>query len=148
MSFIKPLITTIQTVSGNWYCNAYNDEGCEGLIKTLGLPRPKLSDICYAYCDCNKRILKDCTTKGDGTPVQLENITFTGGMRIYKPIIPAFKYNPAVFPPYGDTKHHWYIITYNPFKLLSLITDSKEVILDYIYINDACELHFVPLPDR
>ena len=71
----------------------------------------------------------------------------------YRQSIPAFRYNAAVFPPYGDTKHHWFIKIYRPYErvLLSFVTDSKEKIFNCI--SDArsieVELHFVivPLPD-
>ena len=91
--------------------------------------------------------LKDCISKGDGTPVQLEDLRCSDNMESYRQSVPAFRYNTAVFPPYGHTIHHWYISTYGPDKHVSLIADSREEILDYI--NDATyiELHFVPLPD-
>ena len=59
--------------------------------------------------------------------------------------IPAFTYNAAVFPAYGDTKHHWYITT--PDKHVSLITDSKEDLLYDIDNAFGFKLHFVPLPE-
>ena len=88
-------------------------------------------------------MLKDCIRKGDGTPVQLKDFVCSDNMERYEQSVPAFRYNAAVFPPYGDTKHHWYIGI--PYKHVSLITDSKEEIVDYI--NDIFALHFVPLPD-
>ena len=51
-------------------------------------------------------------------------------MERYRQSVPAFTYNAAVFPPYGDTIHHWYIGT--PYKHVSLITDSKEENINYI----------------
>ena len=66
-------------------------------------------------------------------------------MERYRQSVSAFIYNTAVFPPYGDTKHHWYIETGDPYKQVSLITDSKEEILNYI--NNIFALHFVPPPD-
>ena len=97
--------------------------------------------------------LKDCISKGDGTPVQLVDLIYTGNMERYKQSVPVFTYNPAVFPPYGDTVHHWFIITYGPsfilhkLSLQSLITNSKEEICNYI--NNTCDilLCFVPLSD-
>ena len=71
-------------------------------------------------------------------------------MERYRQSVPAFTYNAAVFPPYGDTIHHWYIISYGPDKHVSLIIDSKEDILNYIdCIDNTCEMFlcFVPLPD-
>ena len=68
-------------------------------------------------------------------------------MERYRQSVPAFTYNAAVFPPYGDTKHHWFITT--PYKHVSLITESREEILDYINNSNtsAFTLYFVPLRD-
>ena len=95
----------------------------------------------------NARVLKDCISEGDGTPVQLEDLYCSDNMERYRQSVPAFRYNAAVFPSYGDTKHHWFISTDDPYKHVSLITDSKEEILDYIDNASHIELHFVPLPD-
>ena len=70
-------------------------------------------------------------------------------MEGYRQSVPAFRYNAAVFPPYGDTIHHWFITTFDPStsKHVSLITDSKEDISNYI--NNAIDIlsgYFVPLP--
>ena len=45
---------------------------------------------------------------------QLKYLRCTDNMQRYRQSVPAFRYNAAVFPPYGDTKHHWYIRTYGP----------------------------------
>ena len=68
-------------------------------------------------------------------------------MERYRQSVPAFKYNAAVFPPYGDTKHHWYIERFGPDKHVSLITDSKAEISNFINNTREFYLHFVPLPD-
>ena len=69
--------------------------------------------------------LEDCISKGDGTPVQLEGLYCSDNMERYRQSLPAFRYNAAVFPPYGDTIHHWYILTYHvPSKHVSFITTS------------------------
>ena len=64
----------------------------------------------------------------------------------YRQSVQPFRYNAAVFPPYGDTKHHWYISTCFPYKHVSLITDSKEEIGNDINNTFGFILHFVPLP--
>ena len=158
MSFITPLITTIQNVSSNWYYSVCNDERYKGLMITLGIPEPTAERSMYypariMYLNSNIRILRDCISKGDGTPVQLVDLIYTGNMERYKQSVPVFTYNPAVFPPHGDTIHHWFIITYGPsfilhkLSLQSLITNSKEEICNYI--NNTCDilLCFVPLSD-
>ena len=159
MSFITPLITTIQNVSSHWYYSVCEDERYEGLMRTLDIPdHATLRVICYSTWDSNiRRILKDCISKGDGTPAQLENLKCTVSMERYRQIVPAFRYNAAVFPPYGDTKHHWFIRTYSPHKhhgyistpakYVSLITDSKEEICNYINNTWNFTLYFVSLAD-
>ena len=68
-------------------------------------------------------------------------------MERYRQSVPAFRYNAAVFPPYGDTIHHWFISTDDPDKHVSLITDSKEEICNCTDNAWGIFLHFVPLPD-
>ena len=156
MSFITPLVITIQNVSSWWYYSVCGDERYKGLIKTLNnIPEPTAVRYIYyraweynlEYTSNNnyKRVLRDCIRKGDGTPAQLEELMCSDNMKRYRQIVPAFTYNAAVFPPYGDTKHHWYIITSNPFRLVSLITDSKEEILNCN--TSGILLFFVPLSD-
>ena len=147
MSFITPLITTIQNASSYWYYSVCDDERYKGLMTTLDIPAPTTARYIYYRARTNYSTLKECIRKGDGTPVQPEYLYCTKNMERYRQSVPAFRYNAAVFPPYGDTKHHWYISTYDPDKYVSLITDSKEEICNYI--NNAFDfvLFFVPLPD-
>ena len=163
MSFITPLITTIQNVSSEWYNFVCEDERYNGLTETLDIPAPTgaLRDICYRgmcttfmdsaafeyFMTMKLNALMDCISKGDGTPVQLDYLICTDNKQRYRQSIPAFRYNTAVFPPYGDTTHHWYIGTYNPVRHVSLIADSKEEILYCIDNTLGFYLHFVPLPD-
>ena len=89
--------------------------------------------MCYNCNTCaartnNYTTLRDCISKGDGTPAQLKELWCSGNMERYRQSVPAFTYNATVFPPYGDTIHHWYIRTLRPYKHVSLITDSKEEI--------------------
>ena len=148
VSFITPLITTIQNISCRWYYDFRCDERFCGLKTTLDIPR-SLRYICYSTWDNskNRRNLKDCISKGDGTPAQLEDLHCSNNKERYRLRVPAFRYNAAVFPPYGDTKYHCYIKTYNPDKLISLITGSKEEILNYINNANNFALFFIPLPD-
>ena len=155
MSFIAPLITTIQNVSSKWYNSVCDDERYNGLTETL-LTRAAHNNYMYynssthpfmgRACNNNKT-LKDCIRKGDGTPVQLEDLYCTDYMERYRQSLPAFRYNAAVFPPYGDTKHHWCIRTFDPSRHVSLILNSKRKIFNYINNATRIELHFVPLPD-
>ena len=158
MSFIIPLITTIQNVSSWWYSSVCKDKRYSGLTKTLDIPEPTAARYMRyipfvdraAYKDimCEdtyNKTLEDCISKGDGTPAHLENFWCSDNMERYRQSVPAFRYNAAVFPPYGDTIHHWYIITFDPDKHVSLITNSNQEIINCI--NNVFALHFVPLPD-
>ena len=157
MSFITPLITTIQNVSSWWYNSVCYDERYEGLIRTLDIPEPTAARYIYYRAHIrdvrsnNRGNLYRCISKGDGTPVHLEDLKCTDNMERYRDSVPAFlafRYNAAVFPPYGDTIHHWYISTCaDGDNHVSLIADSREEILDYIDDAICVELHFVPLPD-
>ena len=138
-----------------WYNSVCHDKRYKGLMRTLDIPAPTATRCmfyrAYMYHNSNDkynaRVLKDCISKGDGTPAQLENLRSSNNMERYKQSVPAFTYNAAVFPPYGDTIHHWFIEIYNPNKLVSLITDSKEEISNDINNASYIDLHFVPLPD-
>ena len=147
MSFITPLITTIENVSSWWYNSVCDDERYKGLTETLDIPKPTVTRYMYCTTYIGRAAYKECISKGDGTPapVQLEDLWCTGNMERYRQSVPAFRYNTAVFPPYGNTIHHWYITTVRPYKHVSFITDSKEDICNYIASH--IELHFVPLPD-
>ena len=136
-------------------------------MRTLDIPAPTVTRVmyyniyrCAARTNNNYTTLKDthinlrynstledCIRKGDGTPAQLKDLYCTKNMKRYRQSVPAFRYNAAVFPPYGDTKHHWYIETFNPDELVSLITDSKQEIFNYINNAWFFTLDFVPLPD-
>ena len=150
MSFITPLITTIQNVSSWWYYSVLKDERYTGLMRTLDIPEPTAARVmCYIRRagTYNNNTLEDCIRKGDGTPSQLVYLECTGNMKRYRQSVPAFTYNTAVFPPYGDTIHHWYISTYDSDTHVSLITDSKEEISNDINNARYILLSFVPLPD-
>ena len=143
MSFIKPLITTIQTVSSNWYYSVCRDGRYNGLMRTLNISAP-IAPTADRYM-----VYRAHMYKGDGTPGQLVYLRCSDNMRGYRQSVlpPSFSYNAAVFPPYENTKHHWCIRTSGPSRHVSLITDSKEEICNYIDNTSDNELHFVPLPD-
>ena len=146
MSFITPLITTIQNVSSYWYYSVRKDKRYKDLMETLDIPAPTTEHYIYYIGRAHiNSILEDCISRGDGTPAQLKDLYCSNNMERYRQSVPAFRYNAAVFPPYGDTIHHWYIGT--PYKHVSLITESKEEICNYISNTFKCYLYFVPLPD-
>ena len=47
MSFLTPLITTIQNVSSRWYYSVCNDERYKGLMRTLNIPKPTAPRYMY-----------------------------------------------------------------------------------------------------
>ena len=90
MSFITPLITTIQNVSSQWYNSVYWDERYKSLIKTLDIPEPTATRyMCYRIWgnSYNERILEDCISKGDSTPAQLKDLYCTDNMERYEHIM-------------------------------------------------------------
>ena len=147
MSFITPLITTIQNVSSGWYYDVCKDERYKGLTETLNIPKPTAPTAERFMCYYIYRCAYQCISKGDGTPAQLEDLICTDNMERYRQSVPAFRYNPAVFPPYRDTIHHWFIKTSHPNKHVSFITDSKQEIFNYINNASHIVLHFVPITD-
>ena len=88
MSFIKPLITTIQNVSSQWFYHVCYDERYKGLMKTLDIPTHTTSRyMCYRISgnNNNKRNLKDCISKGVGTPAQLKGLKYSRSMdKVYQ----------------------------------------------------------------
>ena len=92
---------------------------------------------------------------GDGTPLVLpgEDIQCSDNMSVYKDIVPAFRYNPAVVPPYTINNGHWYIVCkyehndVTAMNFISFITDTQQDIINYLETCVHAFLCFVPLPD-
>ena len=157
MRFLKPLIITIQNVDHEWRCAVRCDPRYKGLLETLDIPEITITKLKlqlqnnsglrghFSNIFINQRALYDFINEGDGEPKQL--FWVNSG----KEDEPAFTYNAAAFPPYGDTKHHFYISTVKNHifmdKYVSFIIDSKEDILTYLHKSDCSFLHFVPLED-
>ena len=55
MSFITPLITTIQNASSAWYRSVSDDERYKGLIKTLDIPEPTATRYMYVLYSAHVR---------------------------------------------------------------------------------------------
>ena len=83
MSFITPLITTIQNVSSGWYNSVCDDERYKGLTETLNIPKPTVPTAERFMCYYIYRCAYQCISKGDGTPVQLEDLICTDNMERY-----------------------------------------------------------------
>ena len=76
-------------------------------------------------------------------------------MAAYKETVPAFRYNPAVVPPYSLNNAHWHIhcrykdngvTTYN-FISFSFITNTQQEIVNHLESCTDAWLRYVPLPD-
>ena len=126
------------------------------MVETLGL-RGSAVDR-YIYYGNNKRItkkIKGCIQAGDGTPLVLpvEDIHCTDDMAAYKKTVPAFRYNPAVVPPYNLNIGHWFlscryedsgVITWY---FVSFITNTQQEIVNHLESCIDAWLWYVPLPD-
>ena len=121
MSFMKPLIKTIKNVSSHWYNSVCEDNEYNDLIETLEIPRDTVSRDIFYSSYYKKNInnyssLMNCISEGDCTQAPLQNLNCTNNMERYRQSVPAFSYNAAEFPPYGDTRHHWYIAIHYKYK--------------------------------
>ena len=129
--------------------------GHEELFEALKLDIGFRKYLFYCYKGDNKNLiaLKQCIEKGDGTELTFptNHIRNTQNMAVYKHNMPVFRYNTAIFPPYGVIPGHWYLLfnywSYG-FSMVSLITESQQDILSYFEYCDHVELHFIPSPDR
>ena len=128
------------------------------MVATLGLRTPAVyRGFYYASNDSNTNKIKECIQAGDGTPLVLpvNNIHCSDNMAAYKETVPAFRYNPAVVPPYSLNNAHWYLhcrykdngaTTYN-FISLSFITNTQQEIANHLVSCTHAWLRYVPLPD-
>ena len=108
----------------------------------------------------NLSALKQCIEEGDGTTLILPSraITYVG-MEAHKmetviEKMSGFSYNPALFPPYGETDGYWFLFfRYNAdsdsgrdfnFSMVSLITEYQQDVLTYFDFCILGNLVFVP----
>ena len=154
LTFIKTLFTKIEDIYDTWLYDAARDCRYKELIITLKLDTDFSTYLCY-YCDHdNKNLiaLKQCIEKGDGIELTFptNHIRNAQKMALYKYNMPVFRYNTAIFPPYGVSSGHWYLSFCNEedsSKMVSLITESQQKILSYFESCKYVEFFVIPPPD-
>ena len=146
-TFIKTIFTKVQDMYSNWVYKLNEDSRYKDMVTTLGLRTPAVYRyFYYASTDSNTNKIKECIQAGDGTPLVLpvEVIFCTDNMAAYKETVPAFRYNPAVVPPYTINNGHWHlhceykdngVITYN---FISFITNTQQEITKTKNIITLC----------
>ena len=71
MSFMERLFQKINSYNSEWYYNVRSDKRYKHLMEIIDIPEYKAKYIFYNSCDGdNKRILKDCISKG-GIPIPI-----------------------------------------------------------------------------
>ena len=162
---IETVFLKVHDIDSDWgnyvardsrYSNMKATHESKRMVGTPCLGRPAV--LRYFYYYCNEKIvsqLKQCIQAGDSTPLVLpvKNIRCSDNMRVNKDTVPAFRYNPAVVPPYGINNAHWYLVCkcngygITTFSLISFITDVQQEIMNYLKQCAYAWLYFVPLPD-
>ena len=155
-TFIKTIFTKVQDVYSKWVYNLISDSRYKDMVVALGLRKPAVHRIFYyGSIDSNTNKIKECIQAGDGTPLVLpvESMHCSDNMAAYKETVPAFRYNPAVVPPYTINNAHWYleceykdngVITNN---FISFITNTQQEIVNHLESCTHAWLLYVPLPD-
>ena len=155
-AFIKTIFTKVQDMYSSWVYYLNLDSRYKDMVEALGLRTPAVPNyFYYANSDSNTNKIKECIQAGDGTPLVLpvEDIHCTNNMAAYKETVPAFRYNPAVVPPYSLNNGHWFltcqykdngVITYN---FISFITNTQQEIVNHLESCTGAWLWYVPLPD-
>ena len=155
-TFIKTIFTKVQDIYNNWVYNLYLDSRYKDMVETLSLREPAVGRyFYYASSDSNTNKIKECIQAGDGTPLVLpvKDIRCSNNMAAYKETVPAFRYNPAVVPPYSLNNAHWFlhcryndngVLTYN---FISFITNTQQEIVNHLVSCTSAWLRYVPLPD-
>ena len=154
ISFIKTLFAKIEDIYDTWLYDVSCDVRFRELVITLRLITDT-NTFLYHYCshdNNNLIVLKQCIEKGDGTDLTFATncIRNTEDMEVYRDNMPVFRYNTAIFPPYGVCTGHWYMAFCKEdysHNLVSLTTESQQSILSYFESCYLVELYFIPSPD-
>ena len=154
-SFIKTLFSEVQNMNSDWVPQVTLDSRYKDLIESLKLG--KCSENRYFCYKSNHNLvsqLKECIQKGDGTPViPATPVHCTDNMAQYKESVPAFRYNPAVVPPYITNNGHWYLLCQykdngvTKYNFISFITDTQQYIVNCLESCKHAYLFFVPIPE-
>ena len=155
-TFIKTIFTKVQDMCSNWVYKLNEDSRYKDMVEALGLRTPAVYRyFYYVSSDSNTDKIKECIQAGDGTPlvIPVKDIRCADNMAAYKETVPAFRYNPAVVPPYSLNNAHWYltceyedndVATYN---FISFITNTQQEIVNHLESCTGAWLRYVPLPD-
>ena len=155
-TFIKTIFTKVQDVCSSWVYKLKQDPRYKDMVETLGLRQPAVVRyFYYGSCDSNTNKIKECIQAGDGIPLVLpvKNIYCTDNMTAYKETAPAFRYNPAVVPPYTINNAHWFLTCgYNDNGVITdnficFITNTQHEIVNHLESCTHAWLWYVPLPD-
>ena len=155
-TFIKTLLSKVQEMYSEWVTDVISDSRYVDIVSTFGLGNPAVSRNLYYNSDIDRvSQLKQCIQARDGTPLVLpvEDIVCTDNMSVYKDTVPAFRYNPAVVPPYTINNGHWYLVCkykdndVTAWNFISFITDTQQDIINYLETCVHAFLCFVPIPD-
>ena len=154
LTYIKTLFTKIEDFYDTWLYDTNCDVRFRELFITL-VQDFHISKYLHYYCyreDETLIALKQCIEKGDGTELTFptNRISNSPDMAEYKKNTPLFRYNTGIFPPYGVSSGHWYLLFCNEdesYSMVSLIIESQQDILTYFESCDHVELHFIPSPD-
>ena len=153
MAFIETLFKNILIdVWNTWVFDASLDNRYEGLFRKLKLGKIACLKVIWYDCTHNKNLiaLKRCIEKGDGTDFILpkKDLYTSEDMVEYKINKPVFRYNAALFPPYGAIAGYWYMefSSGSTDRKVSLITESQQDILGYFESCDGVVLCFIPSP--
>ena len=154
-TFIKTLFSEVQDMYSGWVLYVTHDSRYKDLIESLKLG--ECSENRYFCYKSNHNLvsqLKECIQKGDGTPViPATPVHCTDNMAQYKELVPAFRYNPAVVPPYITNNGHWYIVyqykdnVVTKHNFISFITDTQQYIVNCLESCKQAYLFFVPIPE-
>ena len=103
MSFMTPLITTIQNVSSQWYNSVYWDERYKSLIKTLNIPKPTAERyMYYSSRACNNNITLTATAAtmhvswrivSEKEMVHQHNLRTCGALRAWRDIDKVYQHS-------------------------------------------------------
>ena len=157
-TFIKALFTKVQDIHDSWVYNLNLDSRYKDMVETLSLREPGMKHFFYYVSEpSNTDKLKECIETGDGTPLvpPVEDIRYTDNMAAYRETVPAFRYNPAVVPPYSLNNAHWFLaceyrdngVTTDNFISFSFITNTQQEIVNHLESCTHAWLWYVPLPN-
>ena len=153
-TFIQSIFSKVQEMYSYWVTCVTEDSKYKDMVKTLGLRGPAVYRYFY-YMNRpnNTNKIKECIQAGDGASLVLpkEDIFSSDSMTAYKQTVPAFRFDPAVVPPYCLNKAHWfllcryeddYVTTHN---FISFITNTQQEIVDHLESCTGAYLMYVPL---